>query len=265
MEYMKDRTIHHELSLPGLNDTFKNNILEDENKRLRQSLRRSRSVLGTPVSNVQVAGAGFSLGKLSPRRESRTSGGRRRTPGADKKQNLGRAWRAPGFGEELMQAGDGSGDAAAGMMNSSAMNLTADRGDTNEWKLRYTKLEKLVKMVLRPSLASARDENETLKTRNVELEALLQSQNAEIIPLRAAHLQLQADYDALFARLPNNPSAEIPTQTDVEWVDPSEMEQLKQEVEEAVIDRKSAQTHLAEQKFIGAIPQWRHAFAASSF
>ena len=251
MEYMQDRTVHHELSLPGLNDTFKKNILEDENKRLRQSLRRSRSVLGTPVANVMVAGAGFSLGKPSPhaggRRESRTAGGRR-----DKKKNLGRAWRAPGFGEEFERSmnDESSGDAT---VNSSAMNLTADRGDANEWKLRYTKLEKLVKMVLRPSLAFARDEGETLKARNIEVEALLKRQNAEIIPLREAHAQLQIDYDALFARLPNNPLAEIPTQTDVVWVDPLEMEQLKQEVEVAVSDTKSAQTHLAEQKFLGAV------------
>jgi hypothetical protein len=50
MEYLSGVTVNQELSLPGLNDSFKTSILEDENKRLRQSLRRSRSVLGTPVT-----------------------------------------------------------------------------------------------------------------------------------------------------------------------------------------------------------------------
>ena len=61
MEYLSGVTVNQELSLPGLNDSFKTSILEDENKRLRQSLRRSRSVLGTPVTSICVAGAGFGL------------------------------------------------------------------------------------------------------------------------------------------------------------------------------------------------------------
>ena len=186
MEYLSGVTVNQELSLPGLNDSFKTSILEDENKRLRQSLRRSRSVLGTPVTSICVAGAGFGLraagspgsglGELSPRHSRRESRGgspggvqsRGGSPGGlhtlrtDKKKNLGRAWRSTGFGEEAMQE--------QSTMNSTAVSLS-DRGESNEWALRYKKLEKLVKMVLRPSLASAREEGEELKRRNAELEA----------------------------------------------------------------------------------------------
>ena len=114
MDYIAPGTVTPELSLPGLNDSFKTSILEDENKRLRQSLRRSRSVLGTPVTSICVAGAGFGLRATGPagnsvedfdssrsRRASRNG-----TPGSlhtlrtDKKKNLGRAWRSKGFEEE---------------------------------------------------------------------------------------------------------------------------------------------------------------------
>jgi predicted nucleic acid-binding Zn-ribbon protein len=265
MEYLSGVTVNQELSLPGLNDSFKTSILEDENKRLRQSLRRSRSVLGTPVTSICVAGAGFGLraagspgsglGELSPRHSRRESRGgspggvqsRGGSPGGlhtlrtDKKKNLGRAWRSTGFGEEAMQE--------QSTMNSTAVSLS-DRGESNEWALRYKKLEKLVKMVLRPSLASAREEGEELKRRNAELEDLLRRQNKELDALRPAHVQLQSDYDALFARLPHNPPGEIATNTDVPWVDPADVESMQEQLEAAGQDLKSAQTHLAEQKFL---------------
>lgn len=262
MDYLTPETVTPELSLPGLSDSFKTSILEDENKRLRKSLRRSRSVLGTPVTSSCVAGAGFglraagpagsSLGDISPSesgRDSRTaSSGRLRTRRTDKKKNLGRAWRSKGFAEE-QEHGEQAMQEASTTLNSSTLSLS-DRGDGNEWMLRYKKLDKLVKMMLRPSLASAREENTELKKMNAKLEALLRIQNEELDAVRPAHAQLQKDYDALLARLPHNPPGEIATNTDVPWVDASEVEKMHEKLDAADKNLKGAQTQVAEQKFL---------------
>ena len=249
------------------NESFKTSILEDENKRLRQSLRRSRSVLGTPVTSICVAGAGFGLravgpaaganrpvtasplgaglGDVSPtksRGDSRAGPpGTLHTLRTDKKKNLGRAWRSKGFGEEATQE--------TSTLNSGPASLS-DPGDSDDWMKRYKKLDKTVKMLLRPSLASARDENNELKKRNADLEDLLRGQQQELDTLRPAHVQLQKDFDALFARLPHNPPGETATNTEVPWVDPSEVQQMQEQLDTADKYLKVAETHLAEQKFL---------------
>jgi hypothetical protein len=120
-------------------------------------------------------------------------------------------------------------------------------------------------MVLRPSLASARDENEDLTKRNAELEALLRAQNGELDALRLAHAQVQQKFDALYARLPRNPPSEIATNTEVPWVDPLQLEQMQERVDTADSSLKLAQTHLAEQKFLAqGVEQQLHTLRCST-
>ena len=210
-----DCTVHPELSLPGLHADYKNEILAEENRKLRQDLRRSRSVLGTPVQ-VRVAEAGFGL-TTRPATHHQSRGGRRSPRSAENKlHHLGRAWRTTG--EAL--AGDASFSEDASITRGLTVSrmATPKRDDTGgEWKLRYLKIERLVKMVLRPSLAACRAEAEELRQRNGEVEKNLLRATSELDELRPRLAQHELELKALRARLPNLPPRDWGTNTELEW------------------------------------------------
>ena len=224
--------------VPGFSDAHRAEVLEQENTRLRRTLRTSRMQLGTPVSVRSVAGAGYRhpTAAAGPQRRARTSVGMASAARTDVNHHLGRAWRSAEISQsaDMMHLfADGDKNLAASIAEPAPMNPRITKkcltGAKGEWQLKFEQLEKVVKMVIRPTLKMAQMQLRLLRPKHAQLEEDYAALEAENARLRAQNEEIAREAEDLRAQFPNGSFTTF-TQTELRWPGPA-LEQAQRDLE----------------------------------